>query len=127
VIIGGYTDVVGDDIFPIWEAVPGQVKLDHILSMKCTRERPTLKGFQSHYSQIMKEIYSGGNILSQLATRSEYLKDELFVVLTTHQEFLSDEFESYSRFFETLLDDIIKDSNPSDPLIGLHPKLLRLS
>jgi hypothetical protein len=117
-LYGGYADVVGDDIFSIWEAIPGKVKIDQILSMKCTRDRPALQGFQSHYSQIMKGIYAGEIILSQLADRSEYLKDELYGVLTTHQEFLSNEFESYSHFFETLLDNIIKDSNLSDPLIG---------
>jgi hypothetical protein len=100
------------------------LKLEQILSLKCAQERPGLKGFATQYSLILREIDSGEVILSQLLDTSEYMKDELLGVLTTHQEHLSNEFQSFSSSFKALLDDIVKERDTSDNLTGLDPKLL---
>jgi hypothetical protein len=119
-----FTDVVDDDTLSIWEStVPGQVKLERILSLKCAQERPDLKGFTSQYTLIMREIDSGEVILSQLLDTSEYMKDELVGVLATHQEHMSSEFESCSSSFKALLDNIVTQHDTFDNLTGLYPKL----
>jgi hypothetical protein len=51
------------------------------------------------------------------------MKDELLGVLATHQKQLSNEFESFSSSFKSLLDDIIKEHDTSDELTGLNPKV----
>jgi hypothetical protein len=119
-----FNDVANDDAPSIWEStVPGNLKLEQILSLKCAQERLDLKDFATQYSLIMREIDTGEVILSQLLGTSEYMKDELLGVLATHQKHLSNEFESFSSSFKALLDDIIKEHDTSDELTGLNPKV----
>jgi hypothetical protein len=106
----------------IWEPIVAkQPKLDQILSLKTSQERPNYKTFSTRYSSIMRDIHAGEVKLSTLVESSQEARFEgngISSLLTIHKKTLSDQFESLSKMFETILEAIVRESEPTDDLSG---------
>lgn len=98
-----------------------QPKLDQILSLKTAQERTNYKTFATRYSSIMREIHAGEVKLSSLAETSQetrYEGDRISSLLTIHKKTLSDQSGSLSKIFETMLEEVVRETEPADDLSG---------
>jgi len=100
--------ILADDIaISVWDPIVSkQLKVEQILSLKTSQERPLLKPFATQYSGIMREIHASELKLSQLSALSEaqpFGSDDISRSLTTHKETLAMEIKSCSQVFENIL------------------------
>lgn len=114
--------LVEDIGLSIWEPIKAkQPKLDQILSLKTAQERPNYKTLATRYSLIIREIHVGEIKLSSLAETSQearFGEDGISSLLTIHKKTLSNESESLSKRFETILEEVVREIEPTDDLSG---------
>jgi len=110
------------------------MKIEQILALKTSQERPLYRAFATLYATLMRDIYAGEVRLSQLSESSQgekFTGTDISTILTTHKDVLSTEFESFSRCFEVILNETIaKDPDddlkcsPSDSLLIVAAKVI---
>ena len=108
--------IQGDDVvLPLWRPATSKLpKLEHILSLKSTKERPVFKSFSSRYEAIMNYIQTGEEEVSQfkgLSQESDFGTKEVPLVFKTIQECLRTTLESLAGIFESELGEILKETD----------------
>src|SRR5271154_366818 len=119
--------VVDDVSLSVWEPIGSkQMKMEQILALKTSQERPSYRTFASLYAILMRDIYAGEVRLSQLSDSSQrenFAATDISTVLTTHKDVLSAEFESFSRSFEGILNETVANDDDDDLKCSSNPFL----
>src|SRR5271155_2410798 len=114
--------IEGNDIaLSLWDAVTSkQLKLEHILSLKSTNDKPIFKSFSNAYASIMEDIRRGEVELYQfkeLSQEQEFGVEEVQSLFKTVEDTLSTEFAMLGKAFEAGLEEILTDSTSEDKCI----------
>ena len=128
--------IVDDISLSIWEPIVSkQMKLEQILSLKTSQERPMYREFATRYTNVMRDILAGEVRLLELSASSKEERlagDHISTALMAHKDVLSTELGKCSITFGEMLKDLIANDSDDDltcsltlaPLLSVDAKVV---